>query len=74
MPAIFVALILQAVFFGYGGITVLGVNTVVMAAPALVCSYLFAARIRAGRAFFWGAIAGALAVAMTCAWLEPRWR
>ncbi len=67
VPAIFVALVLQAVFFGYGGVTVLGVNTVVMAAPALICHYLFAARIRAGGAFIWGAAAGALAVAMTCA-------
>lgn len=67
IPAIFIALLLQAVFFGYGGITVLGVNTVVMAAPALVCHALFAARIRAGGAFAWGAAAGALAVALTCA-------
>jgi cobalt/nickel transport system permease protein len=67
VPAIFVALVLQAVFFGYGGITVLGVNTVVMAAPALVCSFAFAPRIGKGSPFVWGAAAGASAVAMTCA-------
>ena len=40
-PAILVALTLQAVFFQFGGITVLGVNTVIMALPALICYYLF---------------------------------
>ncbi len=39
-PAIFTALLLQAVFFQYGGIVVLGVNTVTMALPALVCGIL----------------------------------
>jgi cobalt/nickel transport system permease protein len=40
-PAILVALLLQAVLFGFGGLTTLGVNTVTMAAPAVVCGYLF---------------------------------
>ena len=40
-PAILVALILQAVLFQFGGITVLGVNTVIMALPAVICYYLF---------------------------------
>ena len=40
VPAILVALLLQAVFFQYGGLTVLGVNTVIMAGPALCCYYL----------------------------------
>lgn len=39
-PAILVALLLQAVFFQYGGILVLGVNTFNMAAPALCCYLL----------------------------------
>ncbi len=38
-PAILVALILQAVFFQFGGITTLGVNTVVMAGPAVILYY-----------------------------------
>ena len=42
VPAIVVALILQAVLFQYGGITTLGVNTVIMAGPAIVCYLLFA--------------------------------
>jgi len=40
-PAILVALILQAFLFQYGGITVLGVNTVIMALPAVICHYAF---------------------------------
>lgn len=43
-PALFIGLVLQAVFFGYGGVSVLGVNTVAIALPAvimyLVCSRL----------------------------------
>lgn len=41
-PAILVALVLQAVFFQFGGITTLGVNTVVMALPATLCYLIFA--------------------------------
>ena len=40
-PAILVALILQAVFFQFGGLTTLGVNTVIMAGPAVACYYLY---------------------------------
>jgi cobalt/nickel transport system permease protein len=40
-PAILVALVLQAVFFQYGGITTLGVNTIIMASPAVLCYLLF---------------------------------
>lgn len=39
-PAILTALLLQAIFFQYGGLVVLGVNTFNMAAPALLCFYL----------------------------------
>lgn len=39
-PAILVGLFLQAVFFQFGGLTVLGANTVTMATPAVVCHYL----------------------------------
>ncbi|WP_163337181.1 cobalt transporter CbiM [Desulfopila sp. IMCC35008] len=39
-PAILVALLLQAVFFQFGGITVIGVNTLNMAASALLSYYL----------------------------------
>ena len=40
-PAILVALLLQAVFFQFGGITTFGINTIIMAAPAVICYYLF---------------------------------
>ncbi|WP_343560842.1 cobalt transporter CbiM [Kiloniella sp. b19] len=39
-PALFVALVLQAVFFGFGGLTVLGVNALNIAAPAVAVFYL----------------------------------
>ena len=40
VPAILTALLLQAMLFQYGGFTALGVNTVIMAAPAVACHYL----------------------------------
>jgi cobalt/nickel transport system permease protein len=39
-PVIVVALLLQAVFFQFGGLTTLGVNTVIMATPAVLVHYL----------------------------------
>ncbi len=40
-PPILVALTLQALLFQFGGITTLGVNTLNMALPAVICYYLF---------------------------------
>jgi cobalt/nickel transport system permease protein len=40
-PAILVALVLQGVFFQFGGITTLGVNTIIMALPAIICYLIF---------------------------------
>ena len=40
-PAFMVALFLQSMLFGYGGITVLGINTMIMAAPSVACFYFF---------------------------------
>ncbi|PQP35658.1 cobalamin biosynthesis protein CbiM [Desulfobacteraceae bacterium SEEP-SAG9] len=40
-PAILVGLALQAMFFQFGGITVLGVNTLNVAGPAVICFYIF---------------------------------
>ncbi|MEZ4525088.1 MAG: cobalt transporter CbiM [Desulfobacterales bacterium] len=40
-PAILIALLLQGMLFQFGGITTLGVNTVIMAAPAVICYFLF---------------------------------
>ena len=47
-PAILVGLALQAIFFQFGGLTTLGVNTFNMAFPAVVGYYLFA-RLTAGQ-------------------------
>ena len=40
-PAILVALALQGAFFQFGGITTLGVNTIIMALPAVVGYLMF---------------------------------
>lgn len=45
-PALLVALLLQVILFQFGGFTTLGVNTVVMALPAVICYYIFAKTIR----------------------------
>ena len=45
-PSILVALSLQALLFQFGGFTVLGVNTLVMAAPALVAYLLFSPLVK----------------------------
>ena len=49
-PAILLALLLQAVFFQHGGLTVLGVNTTIMAAPAVLGWMLFARAARSEQA------------------------
>jgi cobalt/nickel transport system permease protein len=70
VPALFVALVLQAAFFGYGGVLVLGVNTMNMALPALACAVALRPLLpRAGRRgiLFVGAAAGALGVLLTAA-------
>ncbi len=48
-PVILAALVLQGVLFQYGGITTLGVNTIIMAMPAVICHYLFRNLIWKGR-------------------------
>lgn len=45
-PAVLVGLFLQAMFFQFGGITVLGVNTFNVAGPAIVCYYIFNAVVK----------------------------
>lgn len=48
-PAILVALVLQSVLFQFGGITALGVNTLIMALPAVICFYLFGPMVKQDR-------------------------
>lgn len=47
-PAICIALLLQALLFQFGGLVVLGVNTVDMAVPAVLGYWLFGPFLRAG--------------------------
>jgi cobalt/nickel transport system permease protein len=63
-PAILVALVLQAVFFQYGGITTLGVNALIMALPAVICHHLFRPFIKGRQTVFLAAgfVCGALSV------------
>lgn len=64
IPAILTALILQAVLFGYGGITALGVNLLIMAVPAVLVHYLFRPLIgKSRKKTYWaGFFSGFLAV------------
>lgn len=70
-PAILVALMLQAILFQYGGITVLGVNTFNMAFPGVLAWYCFrpllfrSPRLRLIGAFCCGALAVAGAGCLT---------
>lgn len=72
-PSILVALLLQALLFQFGGITVLGVNTFTMGFAAMASWYVFRAvcrlcpgmgGVRAG-AFMGGALGVALAAVLT---------
>jgi cobalt/nickel transport system permease protein len=77
-PAVLVALLLQAVFFQYGGVTTLGVNTVILALPAVICYYIFRTMIHKSNflallaafscgfaSVFWSAIIMGLALIFT---------
>lgn len=67
-PALFVGLLLQAVFFGFGGLTVLGVNTLNIALPAVMAHYLCRHGVASSSpkmAALWGGIAGGVSIALT---------
>ncbi|WP_428924813.1 cobalt transporter CbiM [Marinibacterium sp. SX1] len=69
-PALFVGLLLQTVFFGFGGLTVLGVNTVNIALPAVLVGLVLGRLVARGSPLsgaIWGGIGGALAIAGTTA-------
>lgn len=68
-PAILIGLLLQAVLFSFGGVTALGVNTLIMGAPALACCLLLGPWLRRSRgpqAFALGFAAGALGIVGGC--------
>lgn len=67
-PAVCVALLLQAVMFGFGGLTTLGVNIVNIALPGAVIGALVAPMVQRAtpaRAALIAGIASALCVALT---------
>jgi cobalt/nickel transport system permease protein len=57
-PVILVALLLQAILFQYGGITSLGVNTIIMALPAVAVHFLFRRLIHKSPPVAWAAAFG----------------
>ncbi len=65
--AIGMALSLQAVFYGMGGFTTIGLNTVIMSFPAVGCYYLFGPMMRSekkNRIILGAGLAGALGVVL----------
>ncbi len=65
-PALLVALFFQAIFFQFGGLTVLGVNTVNMALPGIIVYYLCSGMVHSDNHLLniaGGFVAGAGAVA-----------
>jgi len=64
-PAILVGLFFQAVVFGHGGLSTLGINAVLMGVPALIAGYVFQVRELLGReSKLWTGIFGFLAGAI----------
>jgi cobalt/nickel transport system permease protein len=72
-PAIFVALTLQAFLFQHGGITTIGINTVIMGLPALAAYGVFTAGTRSnikGKYAVFGGLAGGTAIVLGIALLS----
>ncbi len=64
-PTVLVALILQLTFFSIAGPTVLGMNTLIMALPGVICHYLFRSTVRSKdrwEVFASGFLAGSWAI------------
>ena len=66
-PVIFVALVLQALLFSFGGFMVLGANTLLLAAPALAAHYLLRSPLissssSSNKLMFIGAMAAAIGI------------
>ncbi len=69
IPAIIIGLFFQAVMFGHGGLTTLGINTIIIGTPALLAHYIFRFRNTAPadpkRTGFFGFLAGSTAIALS---------
>src|SRR5271166_4890268 len=64
-PTVLVGLILQLAFFSIAGPTVLGINTLIMALPGVICYYLFRSFVRSKdywQVFASGFLAGSVAI------------
>lgn len=68
-PAVLVALVLQAVLFGFGGLTTLGVNTANIALPGVIAGMVLGPLVRRTRSVPWvvaqTAVTGAICVLAT---------
>lgn len=67
-PALLVGLLLQTVFFGFGGLTVLGVNALNIAGPAVLTWLLFGKLVERSSptsGAIWAGIGGAFSIAAT---------
>lgn len=69
-PAFAVALFLQAILFGHGGLTALGGNILMMALPAVACRYLFVSRVLCAESskhvFVWAGLSGGIGILLAC--------
>lgn len=68
-PAIVIGLVLQAIMFGHGGITTIGVNALILGIPALLAHFLFDA-VRGDGSSRWrlisaGSLAGGIGVGLS---------
>ena len=70
-PALAAALFLQALLLGFGGVTVLGPNVIIMGVPAVIVYY--ATRVMGGRGrrmpFLRGVVAGGGGVLLSCVFM-----
>jgi cobalt/nickel transport system permease protein len=67
-PALLIGLLLQAVFFAFGGLTVLGINAFNIAMPGVIMFYACRRGVMSPNmttAIVWGAVAGAGAIVLT---------
>lgn len=71
-PSIFLALMLQAILFQFGGLTTLGVNTFAMAMPGVLSYYVFRRMLYKGKnlAFLGGFLGGSLALLMAAIFIS----
>jgi len=71
-PAILIGLFFQAVMFGHGGLTTLGINAMIMGLPAIVAHYIFRLRKARGgetqkKTGVFGFLAGVVAMGISVA-------